>query len=333
MADFFWVGDGGDWSDFGTHWATTSGGGGFHGNVPTNADDVYFDANSFTVGSQTVVMDAGVDGLCKDFIWTGVTNTPNLNASAERVHIYGDVVLNSAMTFTGTNNNGLRFFTNAINLTTNGVTIGCPILLTSATVTQLDNLDTARALVISGGVWNTGNFSITTGAKNFSLTAGTVNLGSSLITTADWLASGGTLNAGTSTIVVTTTGNFNGNNFTYYNVELNSTSHTITGSNTFHILSLNPSGTQTITFTDSTVQTVTELERTGSGAITFAGSGAGGWTLTKTSHRRTGLEDMSISYSTAIPRRVWYAPSGIDGGNNVDWLFENLPLDLAQLRR
>ena len=62
-ADYFWVGGQGDWSDFSTHWATTSDGATFHTSVPTLADDVYFDGFSFSIGD-TVFID--VVGNCQN---------------------------------------------------------------------------------------------------------------------------------------------------------------------------------------------------------------------------------------------------------------------------
>lgn len=55
-ADFHWVGATGNWSDFATHWATTSGGAIFHTNAPTAADNVFFDASS-GAANYTVTVD------------------------------------------------------------------------------------------------------------------------------------------------------------------------------------------------------------------------------------------------------------------------------------
>ncbi|MEK7224816.1 MAG: hypothetical protein AAB221_03945, partial [Bacteroidota bacterium] len=53
-ADYYWVGNSGNWSDFAAHWATASGGGTFHTAPPTSADSVFFDANSFSLALQAV---------------------------------------------------------------------------------------------------------------------------------------------------------------------------------------------------------------------------------------------------------------------------------------
>jgi len=51
-ADFYWVGNNGEWNDA-SHWANTSGGNGGIG-IPTQNDDVIFDINSFTILNQKV---------------------------------------------------------------------------------------------------------------------------------------------------------------------------------------------------------------------------------------------------------------------------------------
>ena len=45
-ADYYWIGGSGTWNDL-THWATTSGGSTNPLIVPSAADNVIFDANSF----------------------------------------------------------------------------------------------------------------------------------------------------------------------------------------------------------------------------------------------------------------------------------------------
>jgi len=63
-ADYFWVGGTGNWSEFSTHWATTSNGTTFHTNTPTLADDVFFDSNSGTSFNDTIFID--INGTCNN---------------------------------------------------------------------------------------------------------------------------------------------------------------------------------------------------------------------------------------------------------------------------
>ncbi len=53
-SNYYWIGGTGNWSD-GSHWSATSGGSACSC-VPTLNDNVFFDANSFTiVGSQVTI--------------------------------------------------------------------------------------------------------------------------------------------------------------------------------------------------------------------------------------------------------------------------------------
>ena len=62
---YYWVGGTGNWSDL-SHWATTSGGSVKQTIVPSQLDDVVFDANSFTATGQTVTVNQAP--FCKNFI-------------------------------------------------------------------------------------------------------------------------------------------------------------------------------------------------------------------------------------------------------------------------
>ena len=47
-----------------------------HSVPPTSSDNVYFDANSFTVTGQIMHVDSVGSNFCQDMDWTGVTNQP-----------------------------------------------------------------------------------------------------------------------------------------------------------------------------------------------------------------------------------------------------------------
>ncbi len=73
--DFYWVGGTGLWNDP-TNWSFTSGGAS-SGCIPSQLDDVYFDANSFNAGGQTVTINVE-NAYCRSMNWTGATNNPSL---------------------------------------------------------------------------------------------------------------------------------------------------------------------------------------------------------------------------------------------------------------
>ena len=64
---YYWVGDGGNWSEYNLHWASTSGGQVFYNQAPGLGDDVIFDQNSFTLTGQTVTIDGAIV-FCKSFL-------------------------------------------------------------------------------------------------------------------------------------------------------------------------------------------------------------------------------------------------------------------------
>lgn len=68
-ASYYWVGNGGAWTDM-SHWASTSGGAGnAYANVPKSTDNVYFDANSFAADNQRVTIVGTV--TCNNMTWSG----------------------------------------------------------------------------------------------------------------------------------------------------------------------------------------------------------------------------------------------------------------------
>ncbi|KKM88305.1 hypothetical protein LCGC14_1260030, partial [marine sediment metagenome] len=86
----------------------------------------------------------------------------------------------------------------------------------------------------------------------------TVTLGATTQTTGAWI-NAGTIAATTGTIIVTGTGVFTGGGETYNDVELNGTAHTISGDNTFNVLTLPAGTTQTITLTAGSIQTAATM--------------------------------------------------------------------------
>lgn len=84
-ANYYWRGNGGNWSDL-THWASSSGGAGSaYATPPTATDNVFFDANSITAASQTITFN--VNPTCANFNLTGVLNYPTF-AGASTITFY-----------------------------------------------------------------------------------------------------------------------------------------------------------------------------------------------------------------------------------------------------
>lgn len=92
--DYYWVGGAGSWTDI-NHWATTSGGTTKHSIVPSNNDNVFFDANSGLLNGHIVTLPANGDAYCKNMSWTGVTTTASFRrgGGGYSLNIYGNLEL------------------------------------------------------------------------------------------------------------------------------------------------------------------------------------------------------------------------------------------------
>ncbi len=298
MADRFWVGDGGDWSDNLNHWSAADGGAP-NASLPTSSDNVYFTANSFTIPAQTVTIDATAN--CLDIDWTGALNTPTLTFTTGVIlGIYGNCTFINAMVIPTSVITFIVFYGNANHsLTTNGVTINAQYVGSysgTGTLTLLDDLN-CRTLLLREGVLNTNGKTVTgntfyssyTFVRGLFLGGSTLNF--SLIYGWDCSDSTNlTLNAGTSTINLnlSSSGTFAGGGQVYNIVNLNGPKYTVSGNNTFAQLNLPAATTQTITVTAGSIQTITSATLSGDATHTHtivsgtAGTLAQIWATNKT---------------------------------------------------
>lgn len=91
---YYWVGASGNWNDV-NHWATTSGGTAASGCVPTQFDEVIFDAGSgFTASNKTVTVDG--NAYCDSMTWSGITPAPTFTIS-NPLQIYGSLRFEQGM--------------------------------------------------------------------------------------------------------------------------------------------------------------------------------------------------------------------------------------------
>jgi hypothetical protein len=337
-ADRFWVGNGGSWSNV-SHWAATSGGAG-GAPVPTSANDVYFDANSFSAPGQTVTMPTDyIWKYCKNMNWTGSLYNPTFAGTFSYFLLYGDLTFIPEMTITI--GDAVHVSTGyTCNLRTNGQRLSFSIdLMQSASLILQDDL---TGVALTGGYasgFTTNNHAVNlSGAISFTNTdyggGMTINLGSSNITAASWSVPYGILNAGTSSLRIN--GSFDvGQDYnwwyhptpstrTYYEVQLNGTTYSITNSAIFTSLILNSNAAQTITFTAGTTQNITSsinLNGSAGKMHTLKSSAASAWTIAKGFSANVETDYINLSYSTAVPAGQWYAMSNfIDSGNNVGWI-------------
>ncbi len=93
--DYYWIGGSGDWSDI-NHWATTSGGSVHHIQAPTSADNVIFDANSFSSNS-IVNLNLGTI-FCKSFNAEQISYNVSMTGICSLWKVYGGFKLSKKLT-------------------------------------------------------------------------------------------------------------------------------------------------------------------------------------------------------------------------------------------
>jgi hypothetical protein len=317
--DKYWVGGTASWDGTaGTKWALTSGGAGGQA-VPTDVDDVFFDAVS---GAVTCTVSGTRD--CKNLTFTGFAGT---FAGTSTIRLYGNLTFASTMTLTWSGllslaaNSGGPF-----NLDTAGksllgeLRVGAFGVVNTPTWQLQSALTSSAAITVTSGTFTTNNFNVTaTSLSSDNTNTRTINLGSSTVTlntgtTAVNFATSTnlTFNAGTSSIVVSGVGStFSGGGQTFNNVSFTpttSTAHAVNGGNTYNNLSFAGRTTAGITGiildASSTISgTLTLSAGTNATMRTFVRSGTIGTTRTLTCAAFSGTDadfrDITIAGAAA----------------------------------
>ena len=252
-ADYYWVGGTGNWTQFSTHWATTSGGASFRTQVPTSADNVFFDANSFSATGQIVTINSGIP-TCNNMDWTGVTNTPTFvinNAFNDGLNIYGSLTYVSGMTLTANQPTYFRSTAIGKTITCGGKTMKWVYFEGAGGWTFQDAFNANEGVFLNNGSLITNNQAVTIYYFSCSGTnTRSLDLGSSTVTISysspPWGVSGSnfTLTAGTSNLVFTNGGSFTGGSKVYYDITYTgATAGTINGVTSAHNVSFTQAGT------------------------------------------------------------------------------------------
>lgn len=305
-------------------WSTASN---WTSRVPLPQDNVFMDKAFGT--SQVVTMDMPRVGKTVDF--TGATWTTGLTflRSATPAVFFGSLILISGLSFSGGTNSITMAGRGSYTIKTFGITIDSPITLDAfgGTLTLDGDLTmgTTRTLTLTAGTFTTNNYNITAGGmtRSGSVTL-TINMGSSLWTMAgssnQWtmVASGTTLNPGTSTIKMTDTGaggrTFTGAGLTYYNIWFSGGGSTanisVTGSNTFNDFKDDGTAAHSIIFTQTQTQHVSTFSVKGNGAgneITLNSTTTVAFNLIKDGSGVVYCDYLNLQHSVATPANVWYA--------------------------
>ena len=322
--DYYWVGDGGNWTDFANHWATESGGITFHSDYPGRIDNVFFDDQSFSMSDQTVTLDTDAD--CADMDWTGVTNAPRIyGAFGIRLNVFGSA------TFTGEVDKDVytaEFEGSGTHSITYGETGDFVIMRLngSGTYNFQDSVHVGLDIQFNNnGICNLNGNPVSTG-RSFELVEGTLNAGSSSIYCDHFefinSSSNPVFNAGTSTVTISESISINSSSnrsFTFHDLIFDG-SVSIEGEHTLEDLVVK-SGSS-VSFEESTVTTI-------NGELTLAGDKASPISISSTVNgvqatlsKASGtvnatyliLQDMNATGGS-----TFNATETIDNGNNTGW--------------
>jgi hypothetical protein len=287
MADRYWVGGTGNWSDDDNHWATTSGGSPADGNLPTSSDNVYFDANS---GSGTCTRN--VTANCLDF--DASASSILTFAGTSTLNIYGNFEIVSGVTWNSAGDLKMSATSGTKTFKTNSVSLSCKLLLSGSggTTQLLDNL-TCTGITQSGTAGFDANAkTVTFIGSTFSDTYLTMN---SSLTFYNLTFQGSASKLRFFSI---------NNNFTVSNTL------TITGDSVTNraLVKSNTLGTaRTITANAVSLTNVDFQDITGAGSATWSGTSIG-----------NALGNSGITFTTSVTR-YWVATSGGNWSATSSW--------------
>ena len=313
----------GNWNDANS-WATTEGGDPTGVATPTSVDDVFFSSTN----NYNCAVAAAAD--CKSLTFNVGTGkyTGTFSGSSTLV-VRGSLTLASTMnrTFSGPLFLGYGGATTGL-ITCDTKTLASQVFFDGSSNTLQDNFTTTLAITHRWGgvVLNTYTLVGASYLCNTAVTK-TLDLTNSVLSLSGSFTYSGsnlTLIVPGSTIKIAGTGSFAGNGQTYYDLELNGTAHTISGSNTFHELkSTTSSTTKTVTLTVATTQTLTNWNMSGDAThtTTIVSSSAGSPAYLVASGAVTA-DYLSIKDSQASGTAAWKAGiNSIEVSGNSGWYF------------
>ena len=312
----YWVWWTGNWSDATNHWATTSGGAPWAGNLPTATDDVIFDTLSHTT-SYTVTIDTTTASRDLTF-WAPLTGNVTWTWS-NNMAVSGSMALYSGLTRTWTGGITFNATSWSRTITFAGVTMassttfnwpwwtftlqdtwnnsGSSITFTQWTVLTWGNAITCGAFQLSG-----------TSTKSVTLSSSTIisswNVNFAATT---WL----TFNAGTSTISMTWTTTFTWWSLIWNNLNLTGTTwtNTIVWDNTFNEFKNLKTWANTVKFTAGSTNTFTlfTVSWTAGNLVTIDSTTTATHALVKAGWGTVSSNYLNIQHSVATPSSTWYA--------------------------
>jgi hypothetical protein len=327
-SQYYWVGGTGNWSDYATHWATSSGGSSFHTQAPTVDDDVYFNANSFTSTGQVVTMNV-TNSTCRSMDWTGVLNNPTFeSANFDVLRVYGSVTLGADMLC---NIGIIEFWSSnpATMITSQGTSFGNSAIIRfqgTGVYELADNLE-ADAIQMQQGTFKTNGNSFT---LDFSFTLNgasskTVDFGNSNLYMQQWRTWGSNNNILPGTYTIHTSSFYADEEdtgpYTYNNLVFLENGAILEGNGIYNVIDINGTAGEFIKIESGKTITCNQFLGTGTRhnpleiLTTVTGQAA---TIEKTSGT-VDLDFVILADVHAEGGATFNATNCLDLGNNAGW--------------
>ncbi|MGB0423254.1 MAG: T9SS type A sorting domain-containing protein, partial [Flavobacteriales bacterium] len=313
--DYYWVNNAGDWDDV-SHWSDVSGGIPAYDFQPTQFDNVYFDENSFSIGSQVIGIDEAV--YMNELDMSAVTNSPTLQAPyGTGMNVYGNMFIpndvnklvhrfdfwsstpvtihpgSTGAHYTGLHNGGVFTFQGDFN------------------VSAFDISD-ASFILDGGDMVSNYNFTAYSQADLVDLTSGTLECRDFIFHSPNT-----DFEPGTSTITVR--GNFRGGDRDYYHVVLTEES-TLQGNNSYEILEVAPGSLAQIEAgTTHTVNGEIMFNGTPDAPISIGSMEAGLQATIAKASGTVNAQYVILQDNNATGGATFNALQALDNGNNTGW--------------
>lgn len=328
---YYWVGNGGNWSDL-SHWATTSGGNTFHNTLPGPENDVFFDANSFTQPGQVVTIDLE-ESYCRDFTANGVQFSPTINGIGfyDKLYVHGHFEMGPEMDRSFKMIYMMSDEETAV--TTGEKFLGGFLQFHGTGPFNLQDSVSAGNVYVIGAELNTNNHPVHASQRIYGLSGNpTLNLGTSNIYTPLWWVVETTLLDATNATIyfsapTVTFGDFYGGGKHYHRVVFSGLID-IMDNNSFDVFEVLPGSD--ISLTAGTTQTAENFELIGTAVEPiYIGSTEVGVqaSLAKSSGVVNG-QYLVLQDNAAIGGAEFNAEESLDLGNNTGWNISiTVPLD------
>lgn len=317
---YYWIGDGGDWTDL-LHWSSTSGGEADYAELSSRYDNVYFDENSFSDDSQSIILDDDV--VMKNLDFSELVNEVLITTvgGGEDWFLHGDLHISDLV-----NKDLNKIYFKGLNTNTiyagNQGFVGSFILEDDIVYELQSDLDCGFFRTNGSAVHtNDHNIYCVNSFKLQNQNTFTHELGSSEIYCNDFEVSNSNINLNTGTSIIHVDNVFSGAEHNYFHVILENEEYVniIDDNNYFQILEFTPGIVSEIEA--GTTQTAEEfiIEGTGINPIGITSDEPGEQANFSQSTGIINATFVSLQDNNAMGGATFNALQAVDFGNNTGW--------------